>query len=68
MEMNGHLMRLLDSMIRSINEKCLYLREQIREDAKAMNDLEVLLAKEKEKELNGFLEAIMLSPYNRQFS
>jgi hypothetical protein len=33
-----------------------------------MTDLEVLLTKEKEKELNGFLEAVMLSPYNRQFS
>lgn len=68
MEMNSHLMRLLDSMIRSINQKCLYLREKIREDLKAMNDLELLLAKQKQKELNGFLQAILISPLNRQFS
>ena len=31
-EVNGQLMRLLDSLVRSINEKCLTLREKARDD------------------------------------
>lgn len=37
--MNGHLMRLLDSLIRSISEKCLYIREKAKEDGMPTNDI-----------------------------
>lgn len=37
--MNGHLMRLLDSLIRSISEKCLYIREKAKEDGLPTNDI-----------------------------
>ena len=30
--MNGHLIRLLESAVRSIHEKCLYLQEKIDRD------------------------------------
>ena len=37
--MHGHLMRLLHSLIRSISEKCLYIREKAKEDGLPTNDI-----------------------------
>jgi hypothetical protein len=45
--MNGHLMRLLDSLVRSINEKCLFIREKVRQDSEATIEIEELMAKSK---------------------
>jgi hypothetical protein len=38
-EVNGQLMRLLDSLIRSISEKCLNLREKIKEDPETIREV-----------------------------
>jgi flagellar motility protein MotE (MotC chaperone) len=65
---NGQLMRLLDSLVRSINDKCLTLREKVKEDQVTIREVEELMASEKEKELNGILEQIMISPHSQQLA
>lgn len=45
-EVNGQLMRLLDSLVRSINDKCLSLREK-SDNLKVVTEIEDLLKSEK---------------------